>query len=330
MSFKDISNYKLTDNDIFDYIEKTITYTQTTKNIYLHRLSIIKGEFFGGHKTLSWVLEHPKEFEEALVAYGKKHNLKSSSMAQYVAIMISIITRNPLIQEVIPNVLSDWKDIKSRINQKTEEHYLSNQPNEKQKKAFIPYHELLKIKDSLPIGSTARLLISLYCYIPPNRNNYWAMKIVKSEPTDTKFNYLVMIKNKDPYILLNHFKTSKIYRQIRLEVPHELEQEIKGSLSLTPREYLFVGRNGQPYRNSHSFDEYANRQLKLALKKPDFNLTMFRHIYISRPDLNLDRKTLRQKTQLAEQMGHTVSTQQKYQWKEDLEENDENIGLVYI
>jgi len=307
-------NYKLTDQDVFDYVKETSTFSQTTKNIYLNKLSIVKSEFFDQPKTFLWILEHPDEFKEALISYGEKHNYSPSTLTHFCAIMISIITHHLDLQEIYPNMLKQWRAIKAEVEEPVTKKYDSNKPTNKQHKGFIPYDELIKIKNELPKGSSSRLLISMYTLIPPQRMNFDSVKIYKDDPNNKENNYIVF--DDQPRLIMNHYKTSRKYDTITINLPDELQKEIIYSLDKNPREYLFVGRDNQPYRKNGTYSSWANATLKRVLKNPDFTPTMFRHIYISRPDLDVNNLTLGEKKKLAKSMGHSTQMQNQYLFKE--------------
>ena len=59
----------------------------------------------------------------------------------------------------------------------------------------------------------------------------------------------------------------------------------------------------------------SNKQSCLKSKINDnFNLTTFRHIYITRRDLKLEEKSGLERDEIAKIMGHSIATQQNYLW----------------
>jgi len=116
--------------------------------------------------------------------------------------------------------------------------------------------------------------------------------------------------------------TDKKYGRIEIEIPKELYEEIKLSIKINPRKYLFVSSgNNKPYKEGKTFNSWANKTLKKVLGKKNFTLSMFRHIYISRRDLKLEEKSGLEQDKLAKIMGHNINDQQKkYSWHTWLEE----------
>ena len=175
---------------------------------------------------------------------------------------------------------------------------------------MIPFDKICELRDHLELGSDPRLLISLYTMIPPIRGDFGNMKVNDTVLDDPKGNYLVT--STPPRIILNEYKTYRKYSQIEIPIPEELMNELRASLDRKPRDYVFVNRRGEPYIRA-SFVSWADYNLKKCFG-PDFSLSMFRHIYLSRPDLGLDKMTLGERKHLAHQMGHDVPTQMKYKW----------------
>ena len=231
---------------------------------------------------------------------------------------------NQELRENEKDLFFRWKEEFKIIKDPIDKMYLSNEPNDKQKKAFVSYDELLKIREKLPEGSFQRLLLYMYTSIPPVRSDYYKTKIYKKKPSSdvSETNYIVMVTK--PYLVLNKYKTAKTYKTIIIDIPDDLKKEIEKSLEKYPRDYLFVStQNNLPYKNENTFNKWANRSLKSILNKDGFSLTMLRHIFVSRPDLKLNEKTGLEQQKIASKMGHNVSTQKKYMWMREV--NDEDL-----
>ena len=161
-------------------------------------------------------------------------------------------------------------------------------------------------------------MLTLYTDIPPARSDYYNTKIYKETPKNPdKENYVILAKNKGE-IVLNDYKTSKKYGQIRIDLPEELLRQIHLSLEKEPRSYLFQSeRFKKPYIElkdpSGSFNSWANKTLK-KLFNEDFTLTMLRHIYITRRDLKLEEMSGTERNKIAKIMGHRTEQQQRYLW----------------
>ena len=167
--------------------------------------------------------------------------------------------------------------------------------------------ELAKMRDELPVGSDDRLLMSLYTMIPPVRANFGRVKVYHEIPDDNHLEDNFIVLGKHNKLVLGKYKTARYHDALVSELPDKLVKEINHSLEKKPREYLFIQSNGEPYDKGNSFDAFANRRLKKITGKNEFSLTMFRHIYISDPKLDLNNKTLKEKQAVADRMGHSIS-----------------------
>lgn len=310
----------ITDKEFYSSIENTKLLKKASKEIYVKRLNEIQNNFFTKRPTIYWVINNPEKFKNALLNYGKRSDngrigktLSKSSLAQFIVPIISLLMMFRQIQEKQPDILKIWKKMKDEIVSDDTEHVMNNEPSERQKKSLMTFDEIVKIRNDLPNGSDGKLLISLYTMIPPVRSNFDKVKIYSKSPKDVKGNYLVLSKKK---LVLNVYKTDKIYGSNVIDLPKDLMEQIKTSLDKKPREYLFVKSNGELF-TSNSWNITANRLLKKVFKNSDFSLNMFRHIYLSRKELNLKDKTLKERKDIADKMGHSVSTQDKYYWKNE-------------
>ena len=105
---KDVEEVKeVSDETFYQTIENTKQLQASTKKIYFNRLNIIQNEMFESFRSLFWIMTHPSEFEEALLDYSTKTNLADRSVAQYVAIVISLLIHN---SEMIENYNSEFKE----------------------------------------------------------------------------------------------------------------------------------------------------------------------------------------------------------------------------
>jgi hypothetical protein len=301
-----------------DFLQTTNILNAKTKDIYLRRIATINCQFAPKH-TLHYWITHPDEFEQSLREFSKIPNettgkiLSNQTLLGLITVMISLLVHTPTIQEEYPELLGKWKQMKRRVGENTEDHYDSNKPNEKQKKAFMSYNDIVHRRDELP-HNDARLLISMYIDIPPVRSDLANVKIFFNEDdaVNASGNYIIM--GDSPKLILNNFKTAKNYGKIESPIPKGLYGEIVASLKAKPRDYLFVDRNGAPYSNAASWNVWANRILKKVIND-NFNMTMFRHIYLSRDDLDLSSKTRKERKKIASKMGHSLEQQDKYTWK---------------
>ena len=269
-------------------------------------------------KTIWYIINHPKEALAAILKYGENtkgrlgESLAPRTMVYYADVISSLIVHIQQIQENDPSILKQWRDIKRILREPVEAQIDTNQPNEQQREGIVPYNEFCRIRDNLPDGSQPKILFYLYSMIPVERSDYDQMQIRDEEPSNMNDgNWLILGKKNAFYF--NDFKTAKVYGRIEIPLPKELVNQIHMSLEKEPRDYLFVNKKGEKYSTANAWNKWANRAIKLLTGNQQIQLRTLRHIYISHLLKNNDL-TRGERKKIAEKMGHTVDTQDKYKW----------------
>lgn len=183
----------------------------------------------------------------------------------------------------------------------------------------LSFNDIVEKRDELPMGSIERLLIAMYTMIPPCRADYFAMEVVRGEAEPTAKNYLrIRLDDEKSGVrmetVLRDFKTAKIFKEIRNELPVELVREVEASLEKTPRTYLFVNANGKPHTRN-SFTMWARRVLSRVFGT-DFTLVFFRHAFATHYVMNVDLRTLTdaQIKEISDKLGHSTEMFRAYRW----------------
>jgi integrase len=309
-------------NELLDKMLASKAIKQNTKDIYKAKLDVVTTEIFPNH-TLMYILMHPKEFEKRLRHWGMIHNMGDHGINGYFSAVMSLFHHNQDFRDKHWEIFKEWEDIHRQIRRPIEEHYLSNEPTPRQAAAYMPFDEVKRVMERMEEGTAEKLLLAMYVYIPPLRSDYASTKIYhvrpKNKPADE--NYIILDEN--PQVVVQMHKTDDKYKEIVNAIPPQLEREIRASLKKSPREYLFVStRSGKSYSTMKSGDRAWNAWANSVLRKhlnDQFTLTMFRHIWLTRSDLDLCNKTGTELNELAERMGHSVSQQRKYIFMRGLE-----------
>jgi hypothetical protein len=148
-------------------------------------------------------------------------------------------------------------------------------------------------------------ILSLYVLLPPRRNDYQNMLIVKEAPEDTTKNYLEGATGR---FIFNKFKTSKREGQLIVDIPAELFAVIntylnhhpllKGKHTL-PQPFL-VYADGRPLTATNSITRILNKIFGKSVGS-----SLLRHIYLGKySDVREEMK------EDAKMMSHSVETQQ--------------------
>jgi integrase len=182
----------------------------------------------------------------------------------------------------------------------------------------LSFNDIVEKRDELPTDSIERLLIAMYTMIPPCRADYFAMEVVRGEAQPTAKNYLrIREEEKSGTMMetvLRDFKTAKIFKEIRNELPIDLVKVVEASLEKTPRAYLFVNSNGKPHTRN-SFTLWARRVLSRVFGT-DFTLVFFRHAFATHYVMNVDLRTMTdaQIKDISDKLGHSTEMFRAYRW----------------
>ena len=267
-------------------------------------------------KKIEDILTTPEDTYKCMTTHeykeGKNYDIKSvknfltAIMKYYKVIGDGVIT-----QEHLPDYLkylSYFNGVKANI----QTFYNTNQPTERQREGLIPWCDVIKKRDELSTteyGSRRHLLLSMYSYIPPLRQDFNEVRIYGRTPKNAEGNYIV-INRQTRKLFLNEYKTATHYGKYEIDLPVELVKVIEASIKKTPREYLFTDLNeGKPYSSS-SFTWFSNHTLKEVLDNRKVSVSMLRHSYISGQDYN--KLSEADKQTIARQMCHSVHEQSMY------------------
>lgn len=266
-------------------------------------------------KDMDYVIRHPKETYDKIKVYeykeGKKYDTKSLKN-----LLTAILSYYKGADGLIPCDLQPYhlKYLKyfRELKEKVEAFYDKNQPTEKQKEGVLEWEDVVKKCKELgdkEYGSKRHLLLSMYTYIPPLRQDFNEVKIVSRAPRKNEGNYLILGENVSK-LVLNEYKSAVHYGKFETDIPKELVKIIRESLKLHPRKYLFTDVEGRPYKECNSYTVYSNRILKGIFVNKSVSVSMLRHSYIS--GLNFNNLTEGEKKEIAQQMTHSVSQQGRY------------------
>jgi integrase len=150
-------------------------------------------------------------------------------------------------------------------------------------------------------------LMACYAYTPPRRLDYSPMRVVKRRNKKIPDNHLIVNKNKMVFVF-KEYKTSKTYGTQEVKVPPSLELILRAWLDLNTGDWLFTNHDGgamsEACLSAHLIRLFERRMGK------KIGVDILRHSYISH--LREGEMPLAQKQELANQMGHSVATNELY------------------
>jgi hypothetical protein len=261
------------------------------------------------------VIKDPSGTYNRIKAYeykeGKKYDTKSIKN-----LLTAILSYYKGADGVIPcdlqpyhqQYLHFFREAKGQV----EAFYDKNEPTEKQKEGVVNWEDVIKKRDELgqkEYGSRRHLLLSIYTYIPPLRQDFNEVRILTRTPRKADDNYII-INTRTARLVLNEYKTAKLYGKFEADLPKPLAKIIKASIEQRPRDYLFTDVEGNPYKEANSFTVFSNRTLKELFNRQAISVSMLRHSYINDQDFN--KLTEGDKKELAHKMTHSVPQQGQY------------------
>jgi hypothetical protein len=186
---------------------------------------------------------------------------------------------------------------------------------------WIQYDDILELVRSQTARGDAHatlkasqelVLLSMFAYLPPKRGDLGKLRIVRGvgELTDTE-NGLVVPPAGECRLILNKYKTAKMFGQFQEALPSALADIVRMSLSTFPRTFLLVGPCDKPMSDGNYstrvgdvMDKYLDRRL---------SINNLRHIYITQKVLRGDALvTHEERVAMAYSMMHTLKSQIDY------------------
>jgi len=193
------------------------------------------------------------------------------------------------------------------------EELAKNEKTEVQEKNWVTLAELKKITRSLvrkDPKSQKSLVSALYSYQPPLRLDYYDMQIIENEAdvVDKTKNYLLITSARKKTFILNDYKTSNKYNEVRVPVSKELNSVINKFLKLNQidRKYLLENKKGGPMSRNQ-----LGKLIPEVFKPTGKNVTLniIRHVFVSE---KIDLEAVKQFQNIASCMLHSSGEQQNY------------------
>jgi len=255
-------------------------------------------------QTMDWIVRNPK----LVIKKIEDNYTNTKTRKNYITAIMSYIKNHDYkaSYSVFYDKLIDYSNT-------VDKEYDTNKLPETRAAAYINWKDLIEIRNKLEkdkYGSKNHLLLAMYTYMEPVRQDFGDVKILKKSPRSDKkntTNYIILSAR--PYIVLNNYKTSGAYGTVKINIPVVLAKIIKKSLELNPRDYLFLNTDGKPY-NDNSYTKFVNRALVEITGKPNYSLGLLRRARISSEHTALT--TRGRKKKLAQEMLHSPATAETY------------------
>ena len=206
-------------------------------------------------------------------------------------------------------------------NKEYNDYISTHSKSDKQEKNWVNLDVLKKIMNQYKKQSKEQpnkkniqkyLVSALYLLQPPKRLVYSNMKIIDNrKDNDGETNYLLNLGRNTKYFILNSYKTESKHGKKEIKVPKEINTILNMWLKVNSTDNFLLNNRGEPM-STNGLGKYINKIFRPSGKEITVNL--LRNIYVSE---NIDLEAVKKANKLAEDMNHTVGTQQSVYLKEN-------------
>ena len=267
----------------------------------------------------------------------KLSNLSDNTIRNYLnAVLIYLMAIND--KGKLDEEVKVYTKLRDDLNKKYEDNQASGNISEKQKANFVDINEIYKmietmgkeikdkkIKKKEDLTAKDKTLLMVYIifniYVRlPMRNDIAGMEAISkrqynklSETEKKEKNFLVVEKN-NMTMILNKFKTSKKYEEIKIPITKDLEKLLRLYIRINGMGVLFTTSTGNPL-SRNALSQLLIKTTKKYMDK-SISTTMLRKIYLSSKYSDVKDEMAKD----AKVMGHSVDTQQKIYVKKNEED----------
>lgn len=282
-----------------DFFEETMLSCNTKRQ---HTQKIIQWLSYTPYQTVDELIEHAEEAIHLLYTNASIAQTPTNRHVYLSAIMayLTHVRKDP-------QLIEQWKEYQRKNWEPIADHYLSNEPTERQKDKKMDVKRIEEIRVSLKDGSLERLLLTFYTRMEPVRADHYATELIMEGEEAKEENYIIMPLGR---LVIRDFKMKNKHNVIENQLSLEVQEELETSLKLYPRSHLFVMEDKKTPFTRKLFSNWACRTLTRIIGQP-MTLTVLRHLYITE---NIKDHTLQERKDMAKKMGHSMGMQRVYDW----------------
>lgn len=246
---------------------------------------------------------------------NQRKNIKTRQC--YVAAITSALRRCRRLRSNVPiESIAKWHLAAKKLNDQIKTSYSKQiAGNKKELHVCVPWPEVVAKRDILEPGSIERLFLGCYSlYIVPLWKGWHRVLLVTNKNaclnrprTIVEPNFLFLPRDRKESGILN-FGDCKVSRHsiepFRIRISPALCNEIRNSLKVNPREWLFATQSGDPYTSNH-FSGWASRCLHRLFpdtKAP--SISMLRKSFLRH--MGIDKMMPEQQQELAKLMCYST------------------------
>jgi hypothetical protein len=247
---------------------------------------------------------------------------KPATLASYITPICKLYTLHPGFLKQHSYEYSLWSSYLRQYNAQRLTEYKHNNLTANQQANMVTYDAIQskfcelssddKTKTNLK-QNLHHLLLAVMMNITPKRADLGDTYITTTGKIPKAFanKNFIILKDDDARLVLNEYKTYKIYGSLVEKLPHELVTVIKESLEAFPRNYLFVGQIGenrmQPYTRGESYAVFVQRAFMTHFGK-SMGVQLWRKVY-NGEQVDFNNESYEELERKAMLSGHSIGTQ---------------------
>lgn len=268
INVKDFLNFKYKGNNV-----------ERTELNYINTFKSWISKFFQEHHNdtnFNWFVVNQNEVLLKLLEYRSKNNQSIESLRKDINLLLKILK---LSFDGNNEIIKKYKLIQMNLSKMHESVELNNELSTRERNSFVTLPALIKIRDNiynkwldkyettgldkyknpqLRIENMKCLLLSFYVLFPPSRNEVLNLELVKTVKEAKSKQAAILIKDNHNIIIYyndvkkNHQPLSfnlndEVIKSFSKNNVDTLIETIIESVTIYPREYLFINKDGNKY-----------------------------------------------------------------------------------
>ncbi len=269
-----------------------------------------------------------KDIDKVMEKIGDKHFTTIRNYLNAIVILLSALNHDDEYEEL----LKEYQSKRDDLNQQYEDENATGKISEKQEKNFVPYEDIVGMINKMgqdlkgfkkkELSAKDKMLLQIYIIYQihirlPMRNDLAGMEAItkraynKLTEDDKKAkNYLVIEKGK-MFMVLNKFKTSSKYQELKFDVPKDLEKLLRAYLKINGMGILFKSSTGKELTRNQ-ISQLLIKYSKRYLDGKSISTTILRKVVLSHKFGDLKKE----QEEMSKITGHSVETMNKVYIKE--------------
>jgi hypothetical protein len=302
--------------------------TETTKKNYREKMLVIERRIKKKYDEVD-IMEKLKKVKEIENMLKKEY---PKSYKDYISAIISISKHSENFKKVIGEEnIERYREIMKEGNEEITEKKMSG----KSEKEVPEWGEIIKMREEIEEKepyTQKHLIIALYTYIPPLRDDYGEVRIKYPEEEESESEKSEDEEEEEEKgnefdintgeLVIREYKTKKVYGEIRINIEKEypeLYRIILESLIKNPREYLITTKE-----NKAKWEIYKKGRLSDRIKYIlGYTINQIRSSYTTYIIDNKSKYTKKEVIKIYRIMGHSAETALLHYYNEKKEEKEE-------